>query len=124
MMWHLIDDVQLLDRQLVDLIQHIDTRDVSTVSFNHIDELIDGRVTAAEDVSAHDAVFLADRVHDLLCQDRLRDHRLEVNRTLLLASIKRTRLRVRGLKKESEVTSDLLEDDVRWLLVQSDTKAM
>ncbi len=67
MMWHLIDDVQLLDRQLIDLIQHIDTRDVTTISFNHIDELVDGRVTAAEDVSAHDAIFLADRVHDLLC---------------------------------------------------------
>ena len=62
MVRHLIDDVQFLDGELVDLVQHIYTRDVSAVAFDHIDQLVDRGIAAAEDIRRHDLVFSYSRI--------------------------------------------------------------
>lgn len=50
MVRHLIDNIKLLDRQLIDLIEHIDARDVLAVAFNDIDQLIDCGITPTENI--------------------------------------------------------------------------
>lgn len=84
-MGHLIDDVQLLDGQLVDLVQNIDARYVSPVAFDDVDELVDGGITSAENIAAHYFIFPANRVDDLVGQDRLLHHRLKVYGTFVFA---------------------------------------
>jgi hypothetical protein len=82
---HLVDDVKLLDGELVDLVQHVDAGDVASIALDHVDQLVDGGVAAAEDVSAHDLVLPADHEYDLVREDGLRHHGLEVDGALLLA---------------------------------------
>ena len=86
MVRHLIDDVQLLYRQLIYLVQDVDARDVSSVALNDINELVNASVTSHEHVSTHDLVLSADREDDLGSEHGLRHHRLEVNWAFILAS--------------------------------------
>mmetsp|Transcript_17299 Transcript_17299/g.45121 ORF Transcript_17299/g.45121 Transcript_17299/m.45121 type:complete len:290 (-) Transcript_17299:301-1170(-) len=45
---HLVDDVKLLDRDLVNLVQHVDHWDVHPVPLDDIDEVVDGEVLGVE----------------------------------------------------------------------------
>lgn len=87
MVRHLVNDVQLLDSELVNLVQDINTRDIVAIAFNDIDQLIDGGITTTENIRRHDAIFSADGVDQLGCEDALRNHGLEVDRTAILAPI-------------------------------------
>ena len=88
MMRHLVDDVELLDGQLVDLVQHVDAGDVPAIALDHVDELVDRGVASAEDVAAHDLVLPANGVYYLMSQHGLRDHGLEINRALVLPPLR------------------------------------
>lgn len=85
-MRHLVNDVELLNGQLVDLVEHVYARHVAAVALNHVDQLVDGRIAAAKHIRGVDFVFAANGVHDLVGQHGLRHHRLEVDGTFVLAS--------------------------------------
>lgn len=86
-MRQLINDIQLLNSQLINLVQDVDAGDILSVAFNDIDQLINGSITSAEDISTHDLVLLADGLDNLVSQDGLRNHGLEVDGTLVSTSV-------------------------------------
>lgn len=86
-MGQLIDDVQLLDGQLVDLVQNIDAGYVSPIALDDVDELVDGGIASAENITAHYFVLPANGVDDLVGQDGLLHHRLKVNGTFVFTPV-------------------------------------
>jgi hypothetical protein len=72
----------LFDGELIDLVQHIDTRNIFTISFNDIDQLINRGITTTNDIRGHNSIFATNRKNDLLRENTLRNHCLEINRTL------------------------------------------
>ena len=82
--WHLIENVELCNGQGVNFVEHIQHGDVSSVSFNDIDELVDRNVLANNNRGARYLAFLQNTsanigVHAL----GLRDHLLIIDATLL-----------------------------------------
>ena len=59
----LIDDIQLFNRDFVDHVEHIDARNVNSVAFNHIDQLVNGSILSEGDIGVGELVFFANR-HD------------------------------------------------------------
>jgi len=50
-----------LDRYLIDLVEKVDARDVGSVAFDDVDEVVGGRVVPQRDVGIVDLVFGQDR---------------------------------------------------------------
>ena len=96
------DEIQLLDRDLINLVEDVQARHVNTVTLDHINQLINGGVTLERDIGVMDLV-LAQHSLDLIqiqvCQRNSVGH---ADTTLLL----------------------LLEVDVWWLLVKTDTESL
>lgn len=101
-MWHLVDDIKLLNGELIDLVKDVDGWDILSITFDNVNELIYRGITATKNISRHNTIFSADRVNDLWGKYRLWNHGLEINWASFLS----------------------LEKDIWWLLVQSDTKTM
>lgn len=87
MVGHLVDNIQLLDSELIDLVQHIYAGNIATIAFDDVDQLVNGGVAPAEHIGTHDLILSADHVHDLVCEYRLRNHGLEVDGALLFSSV-------------------------------------
>ncbi|KAJ8530370.1 hypothetical protein ON010_g14542 [Phytophthora cinnamomi] len=98
----LVDDGQLLDRELVDLVEHVEARDVDAVALDLVDELVHGHVGAQRHVGVVDLVLVQDLVDRVGVQLALRDRGLEVDAAALLAA----------------------EDHVGRLLVEADAEAL
>mmetsp|Transcript_24820 Transcript_24820/g.42020 ORF Transcript_24820/g.42020 Transcript_24820/m.42020 type:complete len:208 (-) Transcript_24820:596-1219(-) len=86
-MGHLINDVKLLYRQLIDLVQHVEGWDIATISFQHINKLINSGITPANDVGTHNAVLFTNGLDHFLRKSSLWHHCLEVDGTFLQSLI-------------------------------------
>ena len=51
------DDVELLDRDLVNLVEHVDGRDVHAVALDHVDEVVGRSVALERDICAVDPIL-------------------------------------------------------------------
>ncbi len=98
----LVDDVQLLDRYLVNLVQQVDARDVDSVSLDNVNQIVGRGVVSQRDVRVVDLVLGQDRADEVEVELALRDERLEVDAALVL----------------------LAEDDVWRFLVEPDPVAL
>eukprot|EP00047_Mylnosiga_fluctuans_P001872 m.222272 g.222272 ORF g.222272 m.222272 type:complete len:496 (+) comp10733_c0_seq1:131-1618(+) len=83
---HLVDNVQLLDGDLVDLVEHVDGGDVHAVALDDVDQLVLRRVIAQHNVRVVDAILAEDGLDRVEVQVRRRDHRRQVDAALLLAA--------------------------------------
>mmetsp|Transcript_13962 Transcript_13962/g.40480 ORF Transcript_13962/g.40480 Transcript_13962/m.40480 type:complete len:301 (+) Transcript_13962:576-1478(+) len=97
-----VHHVELLQRNLVDLVDRVDRRDVHARALNHVDELVDVVVLVHEDVGIVDAILSTHGFGGLQVDLWLLDCGAEANPALVLA----------------------LERDVWRLLVQPDAKAL
>ena len=52
-----------LNRNLVDLVQQVDARDVGSVAFDDVDQVVGGGVVTQRDVGVVDLVLRQDRFH-------------------------------------------------------------
>lgn len=86
MMRHLIDDVEFLNRQLIDFIQNINAGNISSISFDDVDQLINGGVTATNNICAHDAILSTYSLNYRSGQISLGNHGLKVDRPFLSSS--------------------------------------
>lgn len=96
------DQVQLLDRDLVNLVQNIQAGHVHTVALDHIDQLVDSGVTLETDVGIVDLVLGKHSLDFIQIQMRQRDSVGHADTALLL----------------------LLEVNVWWLLVESNAESL
>ena len=78
------DEIELLDRDLVDLVHNVDGRGVDSVSLDDVDKFVDRRVAAEDDVRVQDLVLVQDRLDRLLVQVAQRDARADVESSPLL----------------------------------------
>ena len=60
MVGHLIDDVKLLDRELVDLVHNVEAWHILAIVVHHVNELIDVIISPQHDVSARNTKLLED----------------------------------------------------------------
>lgn len=102
-MWAFVYDVQLLDGYLVDLIQHIDARNIDSVALDHINQLINCRVASDVYVGIGESVLMANSFDCVIAHvGQFESERLyNVETTFFLS----------------------LNHDVGWLLVESHTEA-
>jgi hypothetical protein len=84
-MGKLINDIKFLNCELINLVEDVNARDISTVSFNNINKLIDCGIAAAKHVSTHDLILTTNGVHQLVRENGLWDHCLKVNGSFLFA---------------------------------------
>lgn len=56
----LVNDIEFLNRNLIDLVKHIDAWDIDPVSLDYIDELIDSRVASKCKVGVRDLILGGD----------------------------------------------------------------
>ena len=96
-------DVQLLDGNLINLVQHIDARNVDSVALNHVNQLINCRVASDVNVGIGESVLFANSYDCLIAHvGQFESERLyNVETTFFLS----------------------LNNDVRRLLVESYTEA-
>jgi hypothetical protein len=62
-MRYLVDDIELFDRNLIDLIQAVYARYVYAVALDNVDEVVNGRVAPQYQVGVVYLVFAQDRAH-------------------------------------------------------------
>ena len=67
-MRNLVDDVELLYRDLIDLVQDVDARYIDSVAFNDVDQIIHAGVASYDYVSIVDAILAENRFHSLQVQ--------------------------------------------------------
>jgi len=56
----LVDDVEFLNGDLIDLVKHVDARDVDAVAFDDIDKLVYGSVFSEGNVAIGKLIFGTD----------------------------------------------------------------
>lgn len=56
-MRNLVNDVQLLDRNLIDLVETVDARNVDSIAFDDVYQVVDGGVASHYDIGVVDSVF-------------------------------------------------------------------
>jgi len=95
-----VKDIKLRDGDLIDLVEHINARDIEAVAFNDIDEIISGGIATKGDICVGDLVLVADGLDGVLVHVGLWHGAGHGDTTLLL----------------------LLERDVGRLFVQTDTE--
>merc|ERR1711933_453923 len=103
-MGDLRNDVELLDRDLVDLVHHVQAWAVLAGALDCVDDVIDRRVATDPYLCVGDPIFF----------EHLSD-------SLLVAVFEAVPWRTAQCKTTFVL---LLEMDFRWLLVQSDAKAL
>jgi len=97
-----VKDVELGDCDLIDLVEHVDARDVETVAFDDIDEIISSSIATKRDICIGDLVLIADGLDGVFIHMSLRYGTRDSDATLLLP----------------------LEGDIGGFLVQTDTEAL
>jgi hypothetical protein len=104
--WHpvrqLIKNVELLERDLIDLVQHVDARNVHAIALDDVDQLVDARVAPQADIGVVDLVLGADGLDGLKVEFGRGDSVSEVEASLLLPP----------------------ERNVRWLFVETNSEAL
>mmetsp|Transcript_1276 Transcript_1276/g.2258 ORF Transcript_1276/g.2258 Transcript_1276/m.2258 type:complete len:268 (-) Transcript_1276:369-1172(-) len=83
---HLIEKLQLLQAKGVDLVHHVDARNVDSVSLDHVNELVHGRVAPKYEVRRDDSVLLADGSDGFLVDFRQRVRVDDIQAALILPS--------------------------------------
>jgi len=95
-----VENVEFGDSDLIDLVEHVNARDVETIAFDDIDEIISSSIAAKRDIGVGDLVLVADGLDGIFVHVGLSHGARHSDTTLLL----------------------LLESDVRGLLVQTDAE--
>lgn len=55
----LVNDIELLNRDLIYFIQDINARNINSITFNHINQFVDCRVTSEVNVTIWEPIFCA-----------------------------------------------------------------
>lgn len=98
-----VQQIQLLDTDRINLVQHVDNRDVTpALRLQHIDNVVDRRVAPNHDIRRRNLVLAHDGLDLVVVDVRQRDGAGDVEAALVL----------------------LLEGDVGGLLVDADAKAL
>lgn len=56
-MRNLVNDVQLLDRNLIDLVETVDARNVDSIALDDVYQVVDGGVASHYDIGVVDSIF-------------------------------------------------------------------
>jgi hypothetical protein len=80
-----VDQIELLDRYGINLVQRIDDRDVApALRFNHVNQVVDSRVASDSNIRVGHAVFAQHGLNLVVVNVRQRHGRCDVDATLLL----------------------------------------
>ena len=62
----LIDDIQLLNADLIDLVEDINTRHIDSVSLNRVDQLVNSGIASEMNISVGKLVLFANGNHGIV----------------------------------------------------------
>ena len=113
---YLVDDVELLDGDLIDLVEAVDARYVDAVALDHVDQVVDGRIAAHNDVGVVNAILAENGLDCVQVELAIGRHHLQVDAALLLS------LEVNIRRLLVEPNAEAFQLVLQYLLVQQRPK--